>query len=301
MRLRAMVLAFVVAFSPALRAQNSVGQILSSEATVKGSVELAGGGTRVMSGSWVSAGDATALLTLDRGGSVRVCSHTSISVSTSASGRDLMMGMSTGAIEAHYSLPASADTILTPDFRILLPGPGTFHFAIGADPQGNTCVRPLANNTASLIVSELMGDGTYQVKPDEQVVFHNGRVDRLDHNAGACGCPVAPPPVMRAAAPPPPPAQTEPPPPRETPIPEVHVQIDAPFIYRAEDLAPSPLETAVHLHLAASNPVEITPLPPPAPELISRAKPKEVAVVKPQEPKKKFFSRVRSFFAAIFR
>jgi hypothetical protein len=272
---------------------------------VRGSVELAAGGTHVMSGSWVSAGEATALLKLDRGGEVRLCSHTSVSVSTSQSGRDLMMGMSTGAVEAHYSLGASADSILTPDFRILLPGPGEFHFAIGADPQGNTCVRALHSNTASLIVSELMGDGTYQVKPDEQVTFHGGRVDRLDHGMSPCGCPAAPQ-VMRAAITPPPapqPTEPEPPPPRDTPAPEVHVQIDAPFIFQADAMAPSPLQEAVHLHLASSAPVEITARPPQPRQVAAKAKREALlqTEAKPPQEKKKFFGKLRSFFAAIFR
>jgi hypothetical protein len=157
-------------------------------------------GSRVAAGSSITAGEEIAILRLRRGGEVRVCPGTTVSVATSQTGQDLMLGMSKGAMETHYGVSESVDSVLTPDFRIVLPGPGEFNLAISTDSKGNTCVGSQAGSTASAVVAELLGSGTYEVKPEQQVLFRQGRLDSVEAPLVSCGCPAAQQPVMRASA-----------------------------------------------------------------------------------------------------
>ena len=290
-------------------------------------------GSRLSGNSALTAGPETAILRLARGGEVRVCPKTTLSVTPSENGRDLMLGMSTGGLEAHFAVDASGDSVVTPDFRMVLSGPGDVNYAISTNARGDTCVRALPGNTASVMVSELMGSGTYQVKANEQVFFRSGRLDQRERTVpDNCGCPPPQIPVMRAAAEPaisekdlPPTVHLAQPGDEAKPVPTPEPaagmpsqaatasQVALSAVPPGTESLPAPSPNAPHAQVDAPFVFRASDLPPastPVPDLEAETLPLSRAaapapmltIAGPPDPSRKgVMGKVKGFFASIFK
>lgn len=301
-----------------------IGELFASGTGNNNSVQLAGSGMSVYSGSELSAGIAPANLKLVRGGQVTICPHSGLNVTSSNQG--LMLATGAGNIEIDYQLGRqTADVVITPDFNITLVGPGTFHFALGISKKGDTCMKPLPGNAAEVTFSELLGTGSYKSQPNQSLIFRGGKLDAPAVLEGDCGCPAVVP-VLRAEASPSP---TPVPPKVENPntadkvavasneptsaLPpdkpgQVHVQVDAPFVFNARGrpytVAKEQLSALPNTYFVQEK-VDPVVLEEKRPEVSLKAqaevpaKPEEKPRQDKQE-KKGFFGRVKGFFGSLF-
>lgn len=304
------------------RAQGPVpiGELYAAETNGQSPAQLTGSGMSVVSGSELSAGIAPATLKLFRGGQVRICPRTGISVT--AGGHGLLLATGAGAIEVNYQLTQeSVDVLITPDFNVTLVGPGTFHFSMEVGKKGDTCVKPLPGNTNEITFSELLSTEIFKIRADEAALFPGGKLQQHTSFTGECGCPPAPPVFRAEAAAPPPAAQPEEAPkpvervavatdaPASAVTPEhpgpAHVQVDAPFVFNARTprpyaVAKLQVSTLPNVFFVQEQ-VDPVVLIDKGPEVsLKPAVEQPSPALKPKKEKKSFMGRVKGFFGSLF-
>jgi hypothetical protein len=323
---RIFLIGFFLAGSRLTLAQQPIGRTSATEVQVSGAVEISHGETRLGNGSEITAGDQAVKITLERGGSLRLCSTTSVHLSKDRSIADpassaLMMALDRGAIEANYTVGTYSDVLLTPDLRIIISGPGEANLSIRVNPQGDTCVDNHGVNAPYVTVSSQLEGGAYRVLPDQRVNFQHGSLrEVVDHEPEPCGCPPLPAasvasngtanstpghPVggpsstpadtafplaeSEGLAPPPAPSSKPVVPPGET-----HAQVTVPLTYNGENPAPSPAPAAPAPGASAAQAGPSASAPSPAqPEVAP-------APAKPPDKQTGIFHRIGRFFSKIF-
>jgi hypothetical protein len=255
---------------------------------LSGALNVADGKAMIGASGSVTAGDHPATITLPHRGSLRLCSTTKVSLTAdstqpqagaamaAAEAPGLMMALDHGALEANFATGTNSDVILTPDFRILISGPGTAAVQVRLGDKGDTCVDNRGPNAPYVTVSSVFDGGAYRVQADQRVMFQHGSLrEVVDNEKESCGCP-------------PEPAAT----PQGNEFP----------VAQSEGLAPLPTpppnatEKGV-VHAQASvrlsrDAATVTPAPAPAPAAAAPA-PKPAA-------RPGFFSRVGHFFKRLF-
>ena len=168
-----------------------------SGATVTGALQVTAGKTLIVASGSVTSADKMTEVALPRRGTLRVCASTTVKLTSDASvpaGEipGLMMALDHGAIEADLATGRNSDMVLTPDFRILISGPGTANLKMRLGSKGDTCVDNAGASAPYVLVTSLFGDGMYRVQPGQRVMFEHGSVHEVvDQEKEPCGCPPA--------------------------------------------------------------------------------------------------------------
>ena len=173
-------------------------RIPGSAAVVTGALQVMGGKAIIAANGTVTAGTTTADVALPQRGTLHVCASTSVKLAADSSvppgeSPGVMMAMDHGAVEANFATGRNADIILTPDFRILIGGPGTDDVKVRLGDGGDTCVDNPAGNAPYVLVTSVFDGSVYRVQPGQRVMFQHGNVHEVvDQEKEPCGCPPAP-------------------------------------------------------------------------------------------------------------
>jgi hypothetical protein len=267
---------------------------VDTSGSVSGALQVSDGKAIIASSGTITSGTIPTDVILPRRGTLRVCAGTAVKLAADASvpageNPGLMMAIDHGAIEASYAAGRNSDVLLTPDFRILIGGPGAVDVKVRLGEHGDTCVDNPGINAPYVLVSSVFEGGAYRVQPGQRVMFEHGSLQQVvDQEKEPCGCPpISRPgtndfPLAESAglSPQAPPIKPASPPATSPP----QTAIDAPLVYQA----PPPAESAA--------PAAASPTAPQAAAQVAKA----ASLPPPAKKHRNFFRRIGTFFRRIF-
>lgn len=173
-------------------------RIPGSASIVTGALQVMNGRAFITANGTISSGATTAQVALPQRGSLQVCASTTVKIAADASvpaGElpGILLAMDHGAVEASFSTARNADTILTPDFRILIGAPGTANVKVRLGQGGDTCVdNPSIPGAEApyVLVTSVFDGSVYRVQSGQRVMFQHGSLHEVvDQEKEPCGCP----------------------------------------------------------------------------------------------------------------
>jgi hypothetical protein len=170
-----------------------------SAALVTGALEVSQGKAVIAANGSVTAGSETTQVILPHRGILRICASTTVKLAADSSvpagdTPGLLIAMEHGALEMSFATSQApvknADILLTPEFRILIDGPGAADVKVRLGEHGDTCVDNAGVNAPYVLVSSVFDGGVYRVQPGQRVMFEHGSLHEVvDQEKEPCGCP----------------------------------------------------------------------------------------------------------------
>jgi hypothetical protein len=160
-----------------------------------GALNVSEGKALIAKSGTVTAGKRTATVTLPHRGQLLLCATSKVNLTTdssvqSAGAPGLMMAIDKGALEAKFATGKNSDVVLTPDFRILISGPGVADVQVRLGAKGDTCVDNSGPDAPYVAVSSVFDGGVYRVQAGQRVMFQHGSLTEVvDNERESCGCP----------------------------------------------------------------------------------------------------------------
>lgn len=164
--------------------------------TVSGALEVTAGRTMIAASGSITAGSRTARVLLPRRGELHVCTHTTVKLAADgtaqgSAAQGLLLALDHGAIELSLAGSSHAsDVVMTPDFKIIVSGPGAAEVKIRLGSGGDTCIDNSGTNAPYVLVSSVFEGGAYRIQAGQHVSFQHGSLHQvLDSEKESCGCP----------------------------------------------------------------------------------------------------------------